>query len=163
MGFFKYILQDWDRNKKNTKGKLITFLFRIGGFLYARKFLKIILYPYFIFYRLIIEWILGIELPWHTTVGNGLIIYHGQTMVVNKNSIIGSNCIIRHSTTIGNSKKNSKCPVIGNNVDIGAHVCILGNIKIGDNVVIGAGSVVLKDVPNNTLVAGNPAKVIKYL
>ena len=58
-------------------------------------------------------------------------------------------------------KKNAKRPVIGNNVTIGCHACILGDIRIGDNVVIGAGAVVVKDVPNNVVVAGNPAKVIE--
>ena len=54
-------------------------------------------------------------------------------------------------------------PKLGNNVDVGAHVCILGNIKIGNNVKIGAGSIVVKDIPDNCVVVGNPAKVIKKM
>lgn len=53
--------------------------------------------------------------------------------------------------------------MIGDNVSLGANVTIIGNIHIGNNVVIGVGSVVVKDVPDNCVVAGNPAKVIKYL
>lgn len=51
-------------------------------------------------------------------------------------------------------------PIIGNNVTLGASVTIIGEIHIGDNVIIGAGSVVVKDVPNNVVIAGNPAKII---
>ncbi len=117
--------------------------------------------PYLLFYRIFFEWILGIELPFNTKVGRGLIIYHGQSLVVHKNVVIGDNCILRHSTTIGNARSGGQCPRIGNNVNIGSNTCILGAIKIGDNVVIGAGSVVVKDIPCNSVVAGNPARIIK--
>lgn len=53
------------------------------------------------------------------------------------------------------------CPTIGDNVFIGTNSCILGNVKIGNNVVIAAGAVVVHDVPDNVTVAGIPAKIIK--
>ena len=109
------------------------------------------------------EWFLGIELPYNTRVGRGLILFHGQALVVNKNTVIGSHCTLRHCVTIGNVKENGPCPKIGNNVEIGANSCILGGIEIGDNVKIGAGSVVVKSIPANCVVVGNPAKVIKVL
>jgi len=65
-----------------------------------------------------------------------------------------------HCTTIG--KKAGKRPVIGDNVTIGCHACVIGGVHIGNNVTIGAGAVVVKDVPVNAIVAGNPARVIKY-
>jgi putative colanic acid biosynthesis acetyltransferase WcaB len=109
--------------------------------------------------------VLGIELPRKTTVGEGLSLYHGQALVVNKGTIIGNNCVLRNSTTIGHKKLAdgtfSACPRIGNNVDIGANVCIIGDISIGDNVIIGAGSVVTKDVPADCVVVGNPARVLE--
>ncbi|MDO5463801.1 MAG: DapH/DapD/GlmU-related protein [Akkermansia sp.] len=55
------------------------------------------------------------------------------------------------------------CALVGDNVEIGANVTIIGGVKIGNNSVIGAGSVVVKDVPANCVVAGNPAKIIKKL
>jgi putative colanic acid biosynthesis acetyltransferase WcaB len=73
---------------------------------------------------------------------------------------------LRHSTTIGNLDNGTgqnSCPSIGNNVDIGSNVCIIGKVEIGDNVIIGAGSVVVKNIPSNCVVVGNPAKIIKYL
>lgn len=54
-------------------------------------------------------------------------------------------------------------PVIGNNAHLGASVTIIGAIKIGDNVTIGAGSVVVKDIPNICIIAGNPAKIIRHI
>jgi serine acetyltransferase len=81
--------------------------------------------------------------------------------VVHKHALIGENCTLRHSTTIGNAKEGGNCPVIGDNVEIGAHVCIIGDITIGNNVVIGSGSVVVASIPSNSLAVGNPARVIK--
>ena len=96
-------------------------------------------------------------IPFSTTIGPGLSFAHPYSTVLNAESI-GSGLKVLHCTTIG--KKNEKRPVIGNNVTIGCHACIIGDIRIGDNVVIGAGAVVVKDVPDNVVVAGNPAKVI---
>ncbi|WP_289199248.1 serine acetyltransferase [Bacteroides acidifaciens] len=77
---------------------------------------------------------------------------------------IGKGCIIRQLTTFGvkSRDRHDEKPTIGNNVDFGVNVTCIGNITIGDNAVIAAGSVVVKDVPANAIVAGNPAKVIKY-
>ena len=121
--------------------------------------------PYLGFYKFWVEWLLGIEIPYETKIGKGLIVYHGVGLIINKATIIGENCILRHNTTIGNKGDaiTNDCPVIGNNVNIGAQVCMLGKIRIGDNAIIGAGSIVTKDVPAYAVVAGNPAKVLKYL
>ncbi len=54
--------------------------------------------------------------------------------------------------------KNGQRPIIGNNVTLGAAVTIIGEVKIGDDVMVGAGTVVVKDIPDNCIVAGNPAK-----
>lgn len=77
---------------------------------------------------------------------------------------IGAGCIFRHLTTLGVKSKNrhNERPTVGNNVDFGVNVTCIGDITIGDNAIIAAGSVVVKDVPPNAIVAGNPAKVIKY-
>lgn len=77
---------------------------------------------------------------------------------------IGKNCVIRHLTTIGSNGKpemENDTPVLGDNVDIGCMCGIFGNITIGDNVKIGAGTILTKSVPSNSVVVGNPAKIIK--
>lgn len=157
------VFQDW-KSTNSSKGKVLTLLFRIASIGNKNIICKILLFPYLIFYKFFVEWILGFELPYNTKVGKGLRIFHGQSLVINKEVVIGADCTFRHCVTIGNiSTLNHDCPVLGDNVDVGANVCILGNISIGNNVKIGAGSIVIKDVPSNCVVVGNPARLVKYL
>jgi len=163
-----YLFQDYKQNKSNVKARIVLFHFRLAQL--CRKAPKpffYILIPYLIFYRVIFEWTLGIELPWNTQIGKGLKLYHGQSLVVNDHTIIGENCTLRHNTTIGHKElangDMSDSPRIGNNVDIGPSVCIIGPVTIGDNVKIGAGTIVVKDLKANSIYAGNPAKLIKEL
>ena len=149
--------------KANTKGKFFLFFFRISSFFLRNKALRIIGLPVRALYAFLIQWVMGIDIFDATRIGVGFNVYHGQGLVVNKKAVIGDFVTVRHNTTIGNARKNGGSPVIGNHVDIGANVVIIGEIKIGDNAVIAAGSVVIKDVPPNTIVAGNPAKVVKVL
>jgi putative colanic acid biosynthesis acetyltransferase WcaB len=163
MNFFSFITQDRQANKGNTKGRIVTFFFRIGNYCAGRKYLKWIFLPYLLSYKFLFEWIIGLEIPYPTKIGKGLRIYHIQAIVINKSTIIGENFTLRQSTTIGNKEKGGRCPVIGNNVDTGANVCIIGALMIGNNVNIGAGSVVVKDVPSDCTVVGNPARIIKQV
>lgn len=164
---FKYLLQDWKANQYSIKGRIIMFLFRLFSVLNKPKYLRIIFLPLIFLYRIIIEWVIGIEINLSAKVGRNFMIFHGQSTVVNATTVIGVNCLIRNSVTIGSKMlpdgTNTKAASIGNNVEIGSNSAIIGNITIGDNVVIGAGSVVIKDVPSNCVVAGNPAKIIRQL
>ena len=167
--FIVYVLQDWQVNQETSlKSRLTLFMFRLAQALEnLPTFLRWIALVYRFTYQVIIEWLLGIELPWDTQVGENLQLQHGHGLVVNHETIIGANCILRHSTTIGNKKlpdgSFSAAPKIGNNVDIGTHVVIIGSITVGNNAVIGAGSVVVKDVPEGAIVVGNPARVIRIV
>jgi putative colanic acid biosynthesis acetyltransferase WcaB len=160
-----YIFCDWNRNKQNIKGRIVLAAFRIAHLGSKSLFSFILLLPFLLLYRLFVEWILGIELPYKTQVGKGLSLFHGQALVVNDGTKIGTNCTIRHATTIGNKQladgTYSGSPIIGNNVDIGSNVCIIGPITIGDNVKIGVGTVVIKDVPSNVVIVGNPGRIIQ--
>lgn len=97
-------------------------------------------------------------------IGGGLRINHkmGCTILANR---IGKNCTVLQGVTIGKGKVTEKgeLPILGDNVTIYANAVIIGGITIGDNAVIGAGSVVTHDVPTGTVVAGVPAKVIRKL
>jgi putative colanic acid biosynthesis acetyltransferase WcaB len=167
VNFFSYIFQDWQVNQDTSlKSRLILITFRLAqaSTQLPMPFSTFSILPRTL-YQLLAEWILGVELPWDTQVGSNLQLQHGVALVVNHKTTIGSNCILRHSTTIGNKKLSdgsySDSPQIGNNVDIGSNVVIIGAIKVGDNTTIGAGSVVVKDIPEGAVVVGNPAKIIR--
>lgn len=107
----------------------------------------------------------GIQIPLETKIGPGLYIGHIGTIVINANAVIGSNCTIGIGVVIGQGGRGEKKgnPILGNRVYVGVGAKIIGKIKIGDNVAIGANAVVTKDVPSNASVAGVPAKIINYL
>lgn len=104
---------------------------------------------------------MGINIPFSTSVGPGLLIGHAGGIVVNAASVIGRNCNLSHNVTIGQNKgARAGCPVIGDDVYIGPGAVVVGGILIGDRVAIGANSVVVSDVPAGVTVAGAPARVV---
>jgi putative colanic acid biosynthesis acetyltransferase WcaB len=165
MNFFEFIFQDWKANKTSSKGRVIMLLFRIANFCATRKIYAYIGIPYRIFYKILVEWIFCIEIPWNAKIGRGLRIYHGQGLVLNNQVVIGNYCTLRHCTTIGNKQLSSgaisRSPVLGHHVEVGSNACIIGDIEIGDHVTIGCGSIVVKSMPANAVVVGNPGVQIK--
>ena len=104
----------------------------------------------------------GYQIPSNVKIGAGLNIGHYGTIVVNEEVVIGKNCNLAHSITIGqtNRGKLKGVPVIGDNVWIGTGSVIVGKIIIGSNVLIAPNAFVNMDVPSNSLVIGNPARII---
>lgn len=99
----------------------------------------------------------GADIPLNCTIGGGLLLPHPNEVVIHPEAIIGPNCLIFQQVTIG-SVEGSRAPIIGGHVDIGAGAKILGTVNIGDNVLIGANSVVLNDIKDDVTVVGIPAK-----
>lgn len=87
--------------------------------------------------------------------------YGGIAVVLHARTVIGKNCMIGQGVTIGGKSGWYEVPAIGDNVIINAGAKIIGPVRIGDNVEIGANSVVVKDVPSNCVVAGIPARILK--
>lgn len=102
------------------------------------------------------------QLPYTTNIGEGLYIGHACGIIINPNAIIGKNVNIAQGVTIGqeNRGKRKGTPTIGDKVWIGANAVIVGNIKIGNDVLIAPNSFVNFDVPDHSIVIGNPGKII---
>ncbi|WRH66498.1 MAG: serine O-acetyltransferase [Planktothrix sp. GU0601_MAG3] len=112
----------------------------------------------------IIEMIAGIDIPSKTQIGQGFYIGHFGGIIINQDVKIGENCNISQGVTIGVGGRGEKsgCPVIGDRVFIGPGAKIFGKIKIGNDVAIGANAVVTKDLPDNAVAVGIPARVVNY-
>lgn len=104
----------------------------------------------------------GIEIHPEAKIGRRLFIDHGEGLVIGATTIIGDDCLLYQQVTLGGTGKDKgkRHPTLGNNVVVGAGAKILGNINIGDKVRVGAGSVVIHDVPEHSTVVGIPARIV---
>jgi serine O-acetyltransferase len=102
----------------------------------------------------------GVEIHPAANIGRRLVIDHGMGIVIGETATLGDDVLIYHGVTLGSKSgaTGKRHPTVGNNVIIGAQSTIIGNIKLGDNSRVGAGSVVTKDVANGVTVIGNPAR-----
>jgi serine O-acetyltransferase len=115
--------------------------------------------------RLISHWgrfFTGIEIHPGAKIGKGVFIDHGMGVVIGETAIVGDYTLIYQGVTLGGTGKESgkRHPTLGNNVIVGAGAKVLGNIQISDRVRIGAGSIVLRDVPPDSTVVGIPGRII---
>ncbi len=105
----------------------------------------------------------GIEIHPGATIGKGLFIDHGHGVIIGETTIIGDNVTLYQGVTLGGTGKEQgkRHPTIGNNVMISAGAKVLGSFTVGENSKIGAGSVVLSEVPPNCTVVGVPGRIVK--
>lgn len=159
------LFQDWKVNRGSLKGQIVMVLFRLAKLVKSNIIFNVLFFWYLLLYRFFIEWILNIGIHWNVKAGRGLKLNRGYGSVISGDTVIGENCTIRHFTTITNKVaedgSSGKSPKIGNNVDIGVNVVIIGDVVIGDNVTIGAGTVVTKSIEANSVMVGNPARLLK--
>ena len=106
----------------------------------------------------------GIEIHPGAQIGKGLFIDHGSGVIIGETTIIGDNCTLYQGVTLGGTGKEQgkRHPTLGNNVMVSAGAKVLGSFKVGDNSKIGAGAVVIKEVPDNATVVGVPGRVVKH-
>lgn len=133
-------------------------MYRISHFFYIKR-------RYFLarFISQFSRFITGIEIHPGAKIGSGILIDHGMGVVIGETTIIGDRVIIYQGVTLGgtgNERNFKRHPTIGNDVVIGSGAKILGPINIGDNVRIGANSVILQEVPKNCTAVGVPARII---
>lgn len=134
------------------------FFHRISHFLHKHKIRLIA--------RLISQlsrFLTGIEIHPGAQIGSGVFIDHGMGVVIGETSIVGDNVTIYQGATLGGTGKDQgkRHPTIGNNVVISAGAKVLGPFKVGDNSKVGAGAVVLNEVPPNSTVVGVPGRVVQ--
>ena len=130
---------------------------RISHYLYVRD--------YFVLARLVshaARFFTGIEIHPGATIGKGFFIDHGMGTVIGETSEIGDNVTVYQGVTLGGTgkEKGKRHPTIGNNVVVATGAKILGSFKVGNDSKIGAGSVVLSEVPPNSTVVGIPGRVV---
>lgn len=161
-GFGEWARQDLEINRHALESQLVVLLFRSAQWIFAwcrpRWLARFLIRVY----RAITYLVLHIELPPDLVVGPNLRIHHPHVIVLNPGTVIGRDCVLRHMVTIGNrssTEGTSDCPVLGDDVDVGAGAMILGPIHVGDGARIGAGAVVVHDVPAGAVVTGPAAQV----
>jgi serine O-acetyltransferase len=140
------------------------FWMRTCGYLRCHAVLKFALYPLARIMLRRVTFKFGISIPPTTKIGPGFLIGHFGAIVVNSDVTIGRNCNISQCVTLGKASrgKNKGAPVLGDNVYLGPGAKIVGAVRIGNNVAVGANCVVTKDVPDDAVVVGVPGKVISY-
>ena len=103
----------------------------------------------------------GAELQPKSSIGPGLVLKHTTGIVVGGEVVAGERLTLHQNVTLGDRRPFGGQPVLGDDVTVGAGACVLGPIRVGDRVVIAANSVVLDDLPDDAVVAGAPARIVK--
>ena len=149
-----------------TQGIWATIIYRSGSWCHKNrsKVWPRILLPFLTIFKKMVEIMTGIDIPFTAIIGKGLYIGHFGCIILSPNTVMGEFCNISHENTIGQAGRNGvqSTPVIGNRVYIAPGAKLFGGIKIGDHVAIGSNAVVTKDLPENAVAVGVPARVINY-
>ena len=165
MSLFENIREDWRTydHQLSRQGLWAMVVYRYGRWRYTIRWRWLRL-PFSFLYKLlkpVSEILTGIELPCEVTIGHRFRIDHFGGIVISGDAVFGDDCVIRNGVTVGLRHAGHRgAPILGNRVDVGAGAKILGAIRIGDDVLIGANAVVLKDVPSNSIAVGVPARVL---
>ena len=111
----------------------------------------------------LVRWFTGVEIHPGAKIGPGFFIDHGMGAVIGETSELGKNVTIYQGVTLGGTgaERGKRHPTLGDNVVVGVGAKVLGNIRIGNNVKIGGGSVVVHSVPDNCTVVGVPAEIVR--
>ena len=159
---YRYVGKDCEKFFVQLRYFLFTAGFRYTFFLRKTQKAKNSLTRFF-WFSLLRQCMLrtGIQIPPSTQIGRGLRIVHVGHIVIHPSTLIGDNFNISQGCLIGFSDgKHRGTPKLGNNICMNANSIIIGNVQIGDNVLIAPGAFINFDVPKNSIVIGNPGQVI---
>lgn len=155
--------EDIPRNRHSARLLLVVVLFRLA--VAARgdgPRPRLWAVPVIALYKLIVEWVLGIELPVRLKAGPGLTLWHAHGLVVHPDVRLGARVTLKQGVTIGHRGEelsDAPVPVIGDDVVFGPGAQVLGGVTVGAGARIGAGAVVLIDVPAGATAVGVPARI----
>ena len=160
--------RDVAANRTQPKSLLLVVSYRLAAAareVGARSPLhKLAALPVLIAYRVLVEWVLGVELPPQVEAGPGLRIRHGQGLVVNPGVVLGADVMLRKNVTIGNIRRGpgdtTACPVVEDGAEFGAGAVVVGAITIGAGSLIGANAVVTRSVPPGVTVRAPRSEVV---
>jgi serine O-acetyltransferase len=109
-----------------------------------------------------VRFLTGVEIHPSAKIGHGVFIDHGMGVVIGETAEVGDGCTIYQGVTLGGTSltHGKRHPTLGRNVVVGVNAAVLGAIVLGDNVKVGGGSIVVKDVPANATVVGVPARIV---
>ena len=162
---FDNLREDWRTHERQLlrQGLWVMAVYRFGRWRYRirQRWIRAPFSAIYKLLKLLSEILTGIDLPCEAIVGRRFRIDHFGGIIISGDTVFGEDCVVRNGVTVGlrhGGKRGS--PVIGSRVDIGAGAKILGPIRIGDDVAIGANAVVLIDVPPNSVAVGVPARVL---
>ena len=164
MALFEHIRADFRAHGRRlgSQGFWVMLVYRFGRWRYRVR-PRLLRMPFSALYRVLyklVQILTGIELPCEAVVGPGFVIDHFGGIVVSGYARFGANCRIRTGVVVGLARVEEPCaPSIGDNVDIGVGAKLLGPIRVGNNVRIGANAVVVQDVPDDCIAVGVPAVV----
>ncbi len=162
---FKNIREDFDTHYRlwSSQGFWVMIVYRFGRWRYRIR-PAVLRKPFSMIYRMLklaSQILTGIDLPCEATVGRRFRIDHFGGIVISGDAVFGEDCVVRNGVTVGLRRTDDPgSPVIGNRVEIGAGAKVLGRIRIGDDVLIGANAVVVRDVPSNCIAVGIPARIL---
>lgn len=166
IGFFALVAEDYRCHGREffSPGFWALFWHRFGNWRMDIR-PRALRMPFSLCYRFMnlwVRWMGGIELPYTVKVGRRVILEHFGGMILVAQSI-GDDVTIRQNTTFGIARLEDRTgrPVIGNGVELGCGVVVLGRVVIGEDAVVGANAVVIKSVPPLAVVGGVPAKLIR--
>lgn len=166
IGFFALVAEDYHCHGRDplSPGFWALFWHRFGNWRMGVK-PRALRLPLSFLYRIMhrcVTWSAGIELPYTVKVGRRVILEHFGSMILVAQSI-GDDVTIRQNTTFGIARLEDRIgrPVIGNGVELGAGVVVLGRVVIGEDAIIGANAVVVRSVPALAVVGGVPARLIR--